>query len=186
MDLVRLERAVLERIAVVARLGQVAVCERVLVDDEDPTRRQIVQVRLECCRVHGDEHVRLIAGREDVVVGEVELETGDARQRACRRPDLSRKIGVGGEVVPDQRRLGGEAAPRELHPVPGVPGEPDHDGIELLDGLRGHGLVVAHPAESDRSWGLTPGHAPISAPRPAPVQRLRSCRAGSTQSSAPA
>jgi hypothetical protein len=39
MDLVRLERAVLERIAVVARLGQVAVCERILVDDEDPARR---------------------------------------------------------------------------------------------------------------------------------------------------
>jgi len=45
MDLERLERSVLERIAVVARLRQVAVGKCVLVDDEDPARRQVVEVR---------------------------------------------------------------------------------------------------------------------------------------------
>jgi len=132
VDLVGLERAVLDRVARVTRLGQVAVGERVLVDDEDPARRQVVEVRLQCGGVHGDEDVRLVARREDVVVGEVELEAGDAREGACRGADLGRKVRIRGQVVTDQRRLGGEAAAGQLHPVAGVPGEPDHDGIELL------------------------------------------------------
>ena len=109
---IRVERSVLERIALVAGLWQVAVGERVPVDDEGPARRQVVQVRLQRGRVHRDEDVRLVAGREDVVVGEVELEAGDARQRARRRPDLGRKVRIGREIVADQRRLGGEAARR--------------------------------------------------------------------------
>jgi hypothetical protein len=62
VHLVRVERAVLERVAVVAGLLQVAVGERVLVDDEDPARRQVLEVRLQRRRVHGDEDVRRVAG----------------------------------------------------------------------------------------------------------------------------
>ena len=53
------------------------------------------------------------------------------------RADLGREVGERREVVARQRRLGGEAAARQLHAVAGVPGEPDHDGVELLDRL-GH------------------------------------------------
>ena len=66
------------------------------------------------------------------MVGEVQLEAGDAGQRAGRRANLGREVGEGREVVPGQRRLGGEASSGQLHPVAGVPGEPDDDGIELL------------------------------------------------------
>ena len=66
------------------------------------------------------------------MVGEVQLEAGDAGQRAGGRADLGREVGERREVVARQRRLGGEAAPRQLHPVARVPGEPDHDGVELL------------------------------------------------------
>ena len=138
MQVVLVERTVLERVAVVAGLLQVAVGERVLVDDEDPARREVVEVRLQCRRIHGDEDVRRIAGREDVVVGEVELEARHSGQRASRSSDLGREIGERGEIVAEHRRLGGESAPCQLHPVAGVPGEPDHDRFELLDRLRGH------------------------------------------------
>ena len=69
------------------------------------------------------------------MVGEMQLEAGDARQRAGRRADLGGEVGVGREIVPRERRFRGEAATRQLHPVAGVPGEPDYDGIELLNGL---------------------------------------------------
>jgi hypothetical protein len=68
----------------------------------------------------------------------VELEAGDARERARRGADLGRKVREGGEVVAEHRRLRGEAAARQLHPVAGIPGEADHDRFELLDRLRGH------------------------------------------------
>ena len=143
MHLVRVERAVLERIRRVARFLQIALGERVGIDDEDPARGQVFEVRLERRRIHRHEHVRCVARREDVVVGEVELEAGDARQRARGRTDLGREIREGGEVVAEERRLRGHPPARELHPVTGVAGEPDDDRFELLDGLRGHALVVA-------------------------------------------
>ncbi len=184
MHLVRLERTVLDRIAVVAGLRQVPVGEGIAVDDEDPTRREIVEIRLQGGRVHGDEHVRRVARREDVVVGEMELEARDARKGARRGPDLRRKVRVRGEVVPEHGRLGGEPAAGQLHPVAGVPGEPDHDRIELLDGLRGHRRVL-HPAERDLRQGLSLEHGfRLTAPHRARDPARRSCRAGSTRTSA--
>ena len=77
------------------------------------------------------------------MVGEMELEARDAGQRAGRRADLGREVRERREVVARQRRLGGEAAARQLHPVAGVAGEPDHDGFELLDRLGHLPAVIA-------------------------------------------
>ena len=93
VHLVAVERAVLERVRVVAGLLQVAVGERVGVDDQRAALRQVGQVRLQRRRVHRDEHVRAVARRQDVVVGEVELEARDARQRAGGRADLGGEVG---------------------------------------------------------------------------------------------
>ena len=93
------------------------------------------RLTLSAAGIHRDEHARLVARREDVVVGEVHLEPGDARQRAGRRADLGREVGERREVVPEDRGLAREAVARELHPVAGVAGEADHDPFELLDGL---------------------------------------------------
>ncbi len=117
MHLVVGERAVLDRVRRVARLLQVAIGERVGVDDQRPALRQVAEVRLQSGRVHRDEHVGTIARSQDVVVGEVQLEPGDARQRAGRCANLGREVGKGREVVPGQRRLGGETPSCQLHPV---------------------------------------------------------------------
>ena len=136
-EVVVAERPVLERARRVAGLLEVAVAERVGVDDQRAAARQVLEVRLQRRRVHRHEHVGLVARREDVVVGEVHLEAGDAGQRAGRRADLGGEVREGGEVVADERRLGREAVAGQLHTVAGIAGEPDDDVIELLDWL-GH------------------------------------------------
>jgi hypothetical protein len=88
-------------------------------------------------RVHRDQDVGRVARREDVVVGEMQLEARDAGQSACRGPDFRREIRLGGQVVAEDRGLLGEPVSRELHAVTRVAGEPDDDVIELLD-LLGH------------------------------------------------
>ena len=141
------ERAVLERVRVVAGLLEVALGEGVAVDDQRAALRQVAQVRPQRGRVHRHEHVGRVAGREDVVVGEVELEAGDARQRAGGRADLGGEVGQRREVVAEQRRLAGEAAAGQLHAVAGVAGEADGHLLELLDLLGHHRL---HRSADDR------------------------------------
>ena len=78
MHLVRLERPVLERVRRVAGLLEVPIAEGVAVDDERAALAEVGEVRLQRRRVHRHEHVGLVAGREDVVIGEVDLEAGHA------------------------------------------------------------------------------------------------------------
>ena len=85
---------------------------------------------LSAAGIHRDEDARLVAGREDVVIGEVHLEARDARERARRRTDLRREVRQRRKVVPEDGGLAREAVAGELHPVAGVAGEPDHDPFE--------------------------------------------------------
>ena len=119
--LVAVERAVLERVRRVAGLLQVALGEGVAVDDQRAAAPQVVEVRLQRRRVHRHEHVRLVARREDVVVGEVDLEAGDARQRAGGRADLGGEVGQRREVVAERRRLVRERDPVSCMPSPESP-----------------------------------------------------------------
>ena len=89
---VALQRAVVERRDRVADLGQVPLGELVGVHDQDAAGGQVGDVRLQRGGVHRHQHVRPVAGGEDVVVREVQLERRHARQRPGGCPDL------GGEV----------------------------------------------------------------------------------------
>ena len=95
---------VLERVGGVAGLGQVARGEVVGVDDDRGALGQVAEVGLQRGRVHRDQHVGGVAGREDVVVGEVDLERRDAGQGALGRPDLGREVRQRREVVAERRR----------------------------------------------------------------------------------
>jgi hypothetical protein len=126
-----------ERVDRVADLVQCALGELVGVDDERPAAADVVQVRLQRCRVHRHEHVRGVARGLDRVVGEVQLEGADAGQRARWGADLGREVRQRRQVVAEGRRLVGEPVSGQLHAVAGVSGEPDDDLVELDDGL-GH------------------------------------------------
>ena len=92
VHLIVVERAVGERIAVVADLGQIALGEVGGIGDDHATARQVGDIGLERCGIHRDQHIRPVAGRHDVVIGEVQLEAGDARQRAGGCPDLGWEV----------------------------------------------------------------------------------------------
>ncbi len=145
---VALERAVVQRRAVVADLGQVPLGELVGVDDQDAARGQVGDVRLQRGGVHRDQHVRAVAGGEDVVVREVQLERRHTRQRPGGRADLRREVREGGQVVAERRGLRGEPVAGQLHAVAGVTGEPDDDpvpGDDLACGAVGGRHVAAGP-----------------------------------------
>ncbi len=99
------KRAVLERIGLVPGLLQVAIVEGVRVGDDRPALREVAEIDLEGSRVHRDEDARLVAGGEDVVVGEVHLEAGDAGERAGGRANLRGEVRQGREVVAEDGRL---------------------------------------------------------------------------------
>ena len=71
---VRRQRAVLQRVGLIAGLLEVALVERVGVDEDRPPLDQLVDVGPQRGGVHRDQDVGCIAGRRDVVVGELHLE----------------------------------------------------------------------------------------------------------------
>ena len=130
---VLLERAVGERVGRVAGLGQVLRREGVLVDDQRAAGRQVPDVRLERGRVHGHQHVRLVARRVDLLGREADLEAADAGQGAGRGADLGGIVRQGADVVAEDGGGAGELRAGELHAVAGVAAEADGDALEFLD-----------------------------------------------------
>ena len=123
---------VLERVGLVAGLGEVAGAELAFVGDDQAAGLQIVDIRLERGRVHRDQHVGRVAGGLDRGGPEIDLEGGDAEGRALRRADLGREIGEGGEVVAGERGRQSELAAGELHAVAGIAGEADDDRLRRV------------------------------------------------------
>ena len=136
-----------------------------------PPFGQVGEVRLERRRVHRDEHVGPVAGRQDVVVGEVDLEAGDARERAGRRADLGGEVRERCEVVAERRGLAREPVARELHPVTRVAREADDDAVELLDPLgAAHGIRVRAADRRASTWySVVKAAVPIRVGRPQAV-----------------
>ena len=123
------EAAVLERVLLVARLGEVARRELALVGDDQAAFAKRLGVHLQRRRVHRDQHVGLVAGGVDRAGAEIDLEGGDAERRALRRADFRREIGEGREVVAGERGRQRELAAGQLHAVAAVAGEADDDGF---------------------------------------------------------
>ena len=143
------ERVVVERIALIARLGEVAGAELAFVGDDQAAGLQIVDIGLQRRRVHRDQHVGRVARGLDRGRAEIDLEGGDAERRPLRRADLGREIGEGGEIVAGECGRQGELAAGQLHAVAAIAGEADDDrfqrrigagffGGEIMSG-RGHG-----------------------------------------------
>ena len=122
----------LERVGLVADLGEVALGELVGVGDDQAAARQVADVGLERGGVHRDEHVGPVACGEDVEVGDLDLERRDAGQRALWCADLGGVIRLRRKVIAEQRGFGGEPVTGQLHAVAGVTGESDDDLLELL------------------------------------------------------
>ncbi len=138
VDVERVERAVLEGVRGIPDPAEVAGGELVGVEDDRRAAGDVAQVGPERRGVHRDEDVGRVAGGEDVVVGEVELEARYPGQGALGGADLGREVGERRQVVAHRRRVGGEAVAGELHAVPRVTGKADHHAVERVDGLAAH------------------------------------------------
>ncbi len=168
VDPVPVQRPVRERIGREPRLVEVALGERVLVDDDGAALLHRAELGLQGRRVHRDQDVRVIAGGQDVGGGELDLEGRHAVDRACGRSDLGREVREGREVVAQDRRRIGEPVAGQLHPVARVTGEPDDDALLLLD-LLGHVLAGRGPAASFACGDCTSSVPPprnLSGPSP--------------------
>ena len=126
------ELAVLEGVPVVTRLAQVLRPERARIDNQEPPGVEVRQVGAKGGRVHGDEHVEIVARGGDLAGAEVDLERGNPEQGSGGGADLGREIGKRREIVSVDRGRVGELEPRELHPVARVAREADDDVREHL------------------------------------------------------
>ncbi len=122
----------LQRVCYVTHLRQVAFGEFVGIRDHHSAAGQVADVGLQRGRVHRDEHVRPVAGGQDVVVGDLNLEGRDSGQCACGGTDLGGIVRLSREVVAEERGLRGESVTGELHTVTGVAGESDDDLFQTL------------------------------------------------------
>src|SRR5262249_58708894 len=91
---------------------------------------------LERRRVHRHQDVGGVGGGENVMIGEMQLEAGHARQGARRGPDLRREVRQRGKVVAERRRFLGEPVTGKLHAIARIASEPDNYTVKLLDVLR--------------------------------------------------
>jgi hypothetical protein len=130
------EAVVLERVLGVAGPLDVLFDEGVLIHDEGAAGLQVAEVGHQRRRVHRNEHVGLVARRQDILVREMDLERGYTCERAGRRADLGREVREGCEVVAEDGGCIGEALAGELHTVTGVACEADDYLMEFFNGLR--------------------------------------------------
>jgi len=137
-ELQAVEAAVVQRVGVIGRLLQVALGERVAVDDQGAVGGQVGDVGLERRRVHRHQHIGSVPRGEDVVVGEVQLEPRYARKGSGGGANLGGKVRQRGEVIADPCGDAGEAVARQLHAVTGVARKADGDGIDTLNRLGAH------------------------------------------------
>ena len=117
------QAAIFERIGVVFRLLEVALGEGAGIGDDQPARLERGEVHLQRSGVHRHEHVGRVARGVDFAAAEIDLERGNAEQRALRRADFRGEIGEGGQVVPRERGRQRELPTGQLHAVAGVAGE---------------------------------------------------------------
>ena len=138
------KRAVLQRVVGVAGLLEVGAGEGVVVDDQEAAADQGVEVGLERGGVHRDERVGLVAGGEDLMLGEGNLEGADAGQGSGRGADFGGEVGEGAEVVAEEGGGVGEAVAGELHTVPRVTCEADGDALAFKWRGCGFGRRLRH------------------------------------------
>ena len=97
-----------------------------------PPGSSLSQLGVQRGRVHGHQHVRRVARRGDVVVGDVDLEGRDAGERAGRGADLGRELGQRGEVVAEQRADADvKRSPVSCMPSPESPAKRMIDPVQL-------------------------------------------------------
>src|SRR5205807_5214264 len=110
----------------------------------------------------------LVAGREHLVSGELDLVPGNARGGARGSANFRREIRERRQVIAVQRRFARELGSGQLHAVAGIAREP-HDCM-LVVARSASGSLALHQGSSDA------GTERLFSPEGAPAQRSRTTR----------
>ncbi|MCY1171163.1 hypothetical protein D9M73_112660 [compost metagenome] len=156
------EATIGERIGGVLCLGEVAFAKFAFVGDDQATGLQLANVHLQRRRVHRDQHVGRIASRVHSGRPEIDLEGGDAEQRALRRANFCGEIGEGREIVAGKRGGQRELPPGQLHPIARIARKPDDNRFSKRVG---GGFLGGHFMRGGRHYVCPAGyrcHAPYA------------------------
>ena len=126
---IRRETEVLQRIARVTRLFQIALIECPGVRNDQTAGAKRGQIHFERRRIHRHQHIGSVAGRVDRCRSEIDLECRHAKGRALRRPDLRREVGKGGEIVAGERGRQRELTASQLDAISRIAGKTHHDSF---------------------------------------------------------
>ena len=147
----------LQRIGGVLGFRQIGRRELILVDHDDAAGLNLREADLQSRRVHGDQNVGRIAGRVNLVVGEIELETAHPPQKPGRGADLGRVIRQRADNRSRYRGDVCELIAGQLHAVARIAREPHRRTVHLDELLvlrrfhLGHGcfsLLLSRQARS--------------------------------------
>src|SRR3546814_13186309 len=86
------QAAVLQRIAVIFRLGKISLVELALVSDDEAAGLQRDDIGLERGRVHRDQQVGFVARGVALGCAQIDLERRQLEKRALRRADFAEEI----------------------------------------------------------------------------------------------
>src|SRR5262249_7964795 len=108
------------------------------IDDEYAVCFEVRKIRFQRSRIHRNEDVHSVAGRENLIRREMELVTAYAGQGSGGGADFGREVRERGDVVAVKRHSVRERASRNLHTVARVSGEANYRAVNdfALGGLR--------------------------------------------------
>lgn len=114
-------------------LFQIALQERIRVEDHHGVLFDVFDVDLQGSGVHGHQDVGLVAGGVHSFGAQMYLEARYAAQGAFGRAHLGRIVREGGDAVPDECREVGEHVAYQLHAVARVAGKADDHLFQFFD-----------------------------------------------------
>ena len=126
-----------------SRTGHALLVERIAVDDYRGAFPQPAGVSPQGGRIHGHQHVAIVTRCLYRMVAEMYLKSRYTGHSSLRCANFGRIIRESRNAVALQGRGVGEQSARQLHSVPGVPGEPDNHVIPLRNACVFHNAFKA-------------------------------------------
>ncbi len=125
-----LDAEFLERtVSGVFRFFKIGFAEGVDIHNNHATLFKELVILLQCCRVHGQQHIAAVAGGVHIVAYAY-LKAGNAAKRTLGSADFGRIVRKCRHLIADACRDIGENVAGKLHAVAGVAGKPHHNFIQ--------------------------------------------------------
>ena len=129
-----IQAAIFQRVRSVFRLIQVTLGKLARVRNNQTTRLERRQVHLQCSRVHRHQYIWRVACGADLAAAEIDLERGNAEQRALRCANFRWKIREGRQIITCQRGGQRKLTTCQLHTIATIARKTNDYSIGLSGG----------------------------------------------------